>query len=164
MQRGRFQTLTKHTHLNCHTLHFCSSNCPITPQEGSISLTHQLHNSLPSMKTPKWAHINYVLFWWKFFFFLFPEILMYSRKLAILCITMDSYNIRTKCHSCNTSLPPFDHPYTLCVQTTFQACAHISLILTSDRLFSMCKQSPESAAAEERHSVIIQVARATPVL
>lgn len=61
-QRCRFQTLTKYTHLNCHTLHFCSPNCPIIPHERSISLTHQLHNSLRSTKTPKWAQINDVPF------------------------------------------------------------------------------------------------------
>jgi len=47
--------------------------------------------------------------------------------------------------------------------TTLQACAHTSTILTSDHLISMCKQSTESMAVEGRQSVIIRVAKATPV-
>lgn len=70
-QRCHFQTLTKHTHLNCHTLHFCSPNCPIIPHEISISLTHQLHNSLHSTKTPELVQINDVHFLMGNFFFSF---------------------------------------------------------------------------------------------
>lgn len=92
-QRCRFQTLTKHTHLNCHTLHFCSPNCPIIPHEISISLTHQLHNSLHSSKTPKWAQINDVVFQKGNFFFPSNDShFMHLIKWMIIYIIMEFRN------------------------------------------------------------------------
>lgn len=52
------QTLTKHIHLNCHTLHFCFPNCTIISHEWCSSLTQMPRNILHTEKLFKWAQIN----------------------------------------------------------------------------------------------------------
>lgn len=57
-RRCCLQTLTKHIHLNCHTLHFCFPNCAIISNEWWSSLTQMPHNILHTQKLLKWAQIN----------------------------------------------------------------------------------------------------------
>jgi len=57
-QRCCLQTLTKHIHLNCHTLHFCFPNCAIILHEWCSSLTQMPRNILHTEKLFKWAQIN----------------------------------------------------------------------------------------------------------
>lgn len=44
------KTLTKHIHLNCHTLHFCFPNCAIISHEWCSSLTQLPRNILHTEK------------------------------------------------------------------------------------------------------------------
>lgn len=57
-RRCCLQTLTKHIHLNCHTLHFCFPNCAIISHEWCSSLTQMPCNILHTEKLFKWAQIN----------------------------------------------------------------------------------------------------------
>lgn len=79
-QRCCLQTLTKHIHLNCHTLHFCFPNCAIISHEWCSSLTQMPRNILHTEKLFKWAEINDGLS--LFFFFCFYAI------LDFLCVAL----------------------------------------------------------------------------
>ena len=78
------QTLTKHIHLNCHTLHFCFPNCAIISHEWCSSLTQMPRNILHTEKLFKWAQINDGLSF--FFFFVNPMCDSYACSYMTACV------------------------------------------------------------------------------
>lgn len=85
------QTLTKHIHLNCHTLHFCFPNCAIISHEWCSSLTQMPRNILHTEKLFKRAKINDGLS-----LFFSPH---FHATLDFLCVAHVSYDCMCPCLS-----------------------------------------------------------------